>query len=1098
MTTSERETLGVNDQVTRRAVSRASVRRSRRGPSRRRYRTGRWVPVARIAVSLLVSATVAAVLWATRPTSLQQPDDIVGYPSFFDYNYLPVFLAHRILVWVLPLVTALSYVVLTRFGPLAAPPTSSDVATATEAAEPADDEAPEPDGRIRAVRLVPAAAVLVVGLSAGTSIVHQHLSAVALLAAAAYVVLALALALVVRRVTGRSDALSIVNAIATPVAALTGLYLFAHRTGTVDRSGRFQAWPWLPLWLVVVAGVVLVGWVTWRQVRGDDPARTERWVVSGFAGSVLVFMLAAQLPGAVSRIQGFDDMHAVTGADLMTRGYFPWRDVLFMHGVFEDGLRANAGFAMFQHSVWGAQAASAMLWLPLLCVGYYLLAVWAAPRQWVLHLAVVAAVPWASRFAALSVRWVAVGFLFLLLGHALRRSRVLPTVLFTAVLFGTAVLVPEESFLVIAVAVVLVVHDLTRTNADGRPWWRRLYRTRDFAVAGAALTVAWCLFLLIMGALGAWVDYYLYFGPGHAASGALPLGLVDVGGWRTVFVVLEIVTVVALVWSIARLVLRRTFDARHGVMLAATITTGLYAEKALARFDIGHIGQVVTVAICLWIVMAAIALDGLGSWAGRLAEHRDRQSADAISGASAARLRRRRTVTGARHGGAVVLLLGTAMVVPIALGLPNIGEIANAAPSHNRAAVPSQTGNPPLIGYTKRPGTDMQMVSDLSLLLNTLTPPGGTVYDFTNSPGYFTYLMQQELPTRFYTVGLALPEVAQQALLDELEDAKPAVVVFDDLFYGLPIWDGPRNEVRHYLVSPYLLANWTPVVTTYGFLVMVRNDLVDDLPPLPSLHEPMLTDDLYFSMPVCAWGHIPDYLHATPTGDVETLSVGDYEKRRLVRGSGWAYDAAADAPVRRVLLAVGNQVLGQAETDISRPDVAGVLGLPGAASSGFSFSGLTEDHGALRGFAILSDGTAHVIGRPRGHVPNHLEMPDGQVVKVSPGSAAGGMDTVNAVTRSVAPVEVPDGVDLADYGLATFVAGSGPLGDTALRLFDNASSVGLSRDITFRASRPDSSAASVRVGACLQWHGYSGRDLYLAQEGGRPVTEIRLSQVAAD
>ena len=120
-------------------------------------------------------------------------------------------------------------------------------------------------------------------------------------------------------------------------------------------------------------------------------------------------------------------MHSVTGADLLLRGYFPWRDVLFMHGVFEDALRSNVGFVMFEHSVWGAAAAGAMLWLPLLCVGYYALALWAAPRQWMLHIAVVAAIPWAARIVPLSIRWVAVAFIFILLGEALRRASFVAT-----------------------------------------------------------------------------------------------------------------------------------------------------------------------------------------------------------------------------------------------------------------------------------------------------------------------------------------------------------------------------------------------------------------------------------------------------------------------------------------------------------------------------------------------------------------------------------------------------------------------------------------------------------------------------------------------
>ena len=108
----------------------------------------------------------------------------------------------------------------------------------------------------------------------------------------------------------------------------------------------------------------------------------------------------------------------------------------------------------------------------------------------------------------------------------------------TAVLFATAILVPEHSFQVIAVFAVLVVHDLNHRQ-PGVAWWRTMRLTRAFVITGAALTVAWCAFLAVMGALKRLDRLLPLLGPGHAASGALPLDLVDVGGWATVFVVTE-------------------------------------------------------------------------------------------------------------------------------------------------------------------------------------------------------------------------------------------------------------------------------------------------------------------------------------------------------------------------------------------------------------------------------------------------------------------------------------------------------------------------------------------------------------------------------
>lgn len=48
----------------------------------------------RLGVALLVTGLLSALLWWTAPEELRQPDDIVGYPAFFNFN----FLAYRIVV----------------------------------------------------------------------------------------------------------------------------------------------------------------------------------------------------------------------------------------------------------------------------------------------------------------------------------------------------------------------------------------------------------------------------------------------------------------------------------------------------------------------------------------------------------------------------------------------------------------------------------------------------------------------------------------------------------------------------------------------------------------------------------------------------------------------------------------------------------------------------------------------------------------------------------------------------------------------------------------------------------------------------------------
>ena len=86
---------------------------------------------------------------------------------------------------------------------------------------------------------------------------------------------------------------------------------------------------------------------------------------------MFVYLVTSQMATQVGPIQGFDDMQSVTGADLLSRGYFPWSDFLFIHGLFEDALRSSAGFLLFGHSLWATNAALGMVWIPLTWLGVY-------------------------------------------------------------------------------------------------------------------------------------------------------------------------------------------------------------------------------------------------------------------------------------------------------------------------------------------------------------------------------------------------------------------------------------------------------------------------------------------------------------------------------------------------------------------------------------------------------------------------------------------------------------------------------------------------------------------------------------------------------
>ena len=132
------------------------------------------------------------------------------------------------------------------------------------------------------------------------------------------------------------------------------------------------------------------------------------------------------------------------------------------------------------------------------------------------------------------------------------------------------------------------------------------------------------------------------------------------------------------------------------------------------------------------------------------------------------------------------------------------------------------------------------------------------VFDFTNSPAIFYYLLPYEPPTRFPHVSLAIRDDSQEDLISDLEDKSPKVVVFDTDRLGQPAWDGVANEVRHDDISAWVLDRYQPWASLHGYTFMQRNDLSLALPEDfgPEPDRQIKAAGLLFNSRPCAWGGV--------------------------------------------------------------------------------------------------------------------------------------------------------------------------------------------------------------------------------------------------
>jgi hypothetical protein len=939
--------------------------------------------VARFVVAVGISATADVLWWLHQPRQLAKPVSVVGYPAFANFDYIPSYLAYRLLIYAFPIGALLVYILLAWRGPLKRPAGArrrrATAALQNMAAADLDLQATEPAERAGPagprstmsllVRLLLPALVVVFSVTAGSSTYGFGISAAGLFSGIGYLLVVLIVAAGISWAGTRPvapqwpqvrSALPAVNGIVGAIAAVAGLWFVSLHTVVVVRTDHHvQHWPWLPGWLAIAGIIAIAAWGLLRLRRGRAAAAVEQRLLAVVVGSVAVFLVSSRLPGQLGWFEGFDDSQNLVGAHLLSQGYFPWRDFQFIHGFWPDMLQSMLGFAIFGSTRWGSVAGTTVLLVPLVWIGLYLFAVWfSRANRWFLAWVVVLVLSGLlgmqnALFTFPDTRFVAVPVILVLLGETLRRRSPGWCAALMLAVFVQAISVPETLFLALPVLLVVVAADLTHRPAGGRIW-PALRRSSWCAAVGVVLVGAWCAFLAVNHALGAWIQYFALVAPGHTAEGAIPpTGNPPKIEWAFA---LCLVLVLLTVWSVTAQVRGgRQLSVRDWVTVASAGFIALYGEEALGRFGWPEISFVVIGALPLILL-----------WAERALTSADDLLVNAFGGAGQSLVRSPATI-----GAAVII----ALLAPAA-GAPTVIAAVRSIPAHEHArsyAEPTISR----LGYAAPGAVSPVLLSDLASALNTYAGPSGTVFDMTNSLGYIYYLLNRQPASRFVHVSLAITAYSQQLLIDDLRRSRPPVALFDSDTIGLPQWDGIRNNVRHFAVSQYLLDNYRPVLRTHGVLLLLRKDLMASRPAVPRLREQPESAGLYFSSAACAWGDIPNFLPAAPAGHAVFLPV-----------------------------------------------------------------------------------TARVRS--------------------------------GDVTTSV--VTLPAGLSLTSYDLLT-VRADRSIGTSAITISDTPTTPA-GHDITTTVMPASGASLSLRVGSCLQWHGYSSTHLYVRQVGGAPISGLELSAVA--
>jgi hypothetical protein len=1025
---------------------------------------------------LVAAATAAAatyLIWLALPSGLSVRTDIVGFPTFNDFNVDRYFWLYE-LTWFFPLATLALYALLqwlARRGTPRPPRVPPAVGEHERFATP---------GRFSVeaaaiARVLFVGAVLGLELSISRSQTSDWIRGVVVPAALFYSALAVGLAFVLARQSGRSfwTLLAALNAAATPLTLLALYGVSAATQVRVAADNTVHHYPFFPLWLALVAAAALGAWlvVSWRR-NGLAAARVlERRAIVFVVAPAGLFPFVASLGGALGPMQMFDDGESLAAAQLTRAGAFPWRDLLTIHGPLLDLFRPLIGMELFGDSRWAANAGWFLILIPVAWIAMYALCAYLFRRNWLFLVGSQIAVVTGALFTV-PVRFLLLPVMLLLLIALLHQATVTRAAAFALALVVQVVLSPEAGIASVALIATVVCFELYYRDSEHS--LSENFRRTILTISSWVVFVAvWFAFLAAFGALGSFIFYFRTFAPGHQLTGGIPINgiwtLMGISHERFLYAAVVPAVLSALVFSFfaVRVRFRLPLRVEDWAIGGATLFMAFYYTKFLARAD--HIFESfeVTIPVILYVVYRAIEL-----LAARLPM----------------RLRRPGTYA----------LTAVALAVTLALAPVPLRQAARVVPSHFGVAVASEP-EMERVGYAVPGAVDPALVSDLGRISTAYLGPKDTIFDFTNSPGLFHYLLRLRPATRYYHVSMAIRQRTQSDLIHELEQRRPKLVFYSSAVFGLENWDGISNPVRHYDVSQYLLDHYRPLLVSHGYLLMgLEGSKLAPPASIRDLIEPPVTSHLYFAVPACNWGDTPNLLTTGPAPTAKSVSVlRAADGQDVVTLSGWAADYSAGKPATEVVAAVGSRVVARFQVSGDRPDVASVFNLPALRHSGFrgSLSLRSASLARLRVYGVTSDGRASelVFGpgttwRPDAEPPlATLTLPGGRSLQVTTGAI---QSSVDAATALAAPLVLNRPTDAGRYHWLEIETRT-PLHANSFALSDRANLGNPASSITFNTLDRGARTVRVQIGACSQWRGFRG-PLYLSMSRSEEVTSVRV------
>ena len=178
-----------------------------------------------------------------------------------------------------------------------------------------------------------------------------------------------------------SETLSFINSLFTPFTVLP-LWIVSQSTRIIENGAngvsKIVSFPWIHPFFM---GILLICVAAFSFTRIRLALRTHRvteietQLVLLIPLSILLFLIHSGNYGELGGLDLFHHGETLASAHLLAKGYFPWKNIFFIHGLLEDPIKSLIGMLHIQNTAWGALAAQGFYLDPLYSVLLYLFSI---------------------------------------------------------------------------------------------------------------------------------------------------------------------------------------------------------------------------------------------------------------------------------------------------------------------------------------------------------------------------------------------------------------------------------------------------------------------------------------------------------------------------------------------------------------------------------------------------------------------------------------------------------------------------------------------------------------------------------------------------